>query len=109
VSYGKSLRGPAAGESVPLESATIVMGNTSPQILSEPPGLGPGGSFSLENGPEGMTLDDQIGVAEWQPTARNAGDPTVVIAVRDGQGGEARQSFSVSVNVGGAPAAPADD
>jgi hypothetical protein len=52
-------------------------------------------TFSLLNGPAGMTVDGAGGKVAWTPSA--PGDFPVVLKVSDGMGGEAFQEFSIHV------------
>lgn len=54
-------------------------------------------AFSLDTALVGMTIDPQTGLAEWLPTVE--GSYPVTIRVSDGNGGEAPQSFTVTVSV----------
>nr|WP_242054671.1 putative Ig domain-containing protein [Nostoc sp. FACHB-190] len=52
-------------------------------------------TFSLVNGPQGMTIDPNTGVVNWTPTGTQLGTYNVVFAVTDGRGGVAEQAFQV--------------
>ena len=108
-------------ESAPLESARFTIGNSPPDIHSRPPAMDPSGKFiyqveasdrdgdrglrySLEQGPEGMTIDAFSGELRWQATHRHAGEHIVELAVDDRHGGETSQTFYVEVTTG--PASP---
>jgi len=114
VPFDGQARGPS------LESSVFVVGNSPPVIVSAPPGLDASGrfhyepevededrdtsfSFSLLESPETMSIDTQTGVVDWTPTAGDAGSHAVEIQVSDAQGGRSRQSFHVTVQVGGSP------
>lgn len=61
-------------------------------------------SYTLQSAPSGMSLDAGTGVLSWIPTASQAGLNAVSIAVSDGHGGTATQSFSIlasTVSTGG--------
>jgi RHS repeat-associated protein len=54
--------------------------------------------FSLLASPQGMTIDATTGLIRWSPAAGTAGSTArVVIAVGDGQGNQATQSFDLKV------------
>ncbi len=90
--------------------------NTPPQILSSPDtaatvgqlyeydvnaldGDGDTLSYQLTASPSGMTINATNGLISWTPTVAQTGNHDVVISVTDGQGGEATQSFAVTVPV----------
>jgi len=52
-------------------------------------------TYALNVAPAGMSIDPASGLIGWAPTA--AGDVPVTVEVKDGQGGQATQSFSVQV------------
>ncbi|MEZ6061266.1 MAG: putative Ig domain-containing protein [Planctomycetaceae bacterium] len=64
-------------------------------------------TFSLVDGPAGMTVDPATGLVTWTPTAAQLATHSVTLEVSDGNGGTARQSFTLcSID----PASiPADD
>jgi len=107
------------------KSGEIAIGNAPPQIVSTPPRLGPGGLFryavrasdgdrddrleySLRNAPRGMHVSEADGIVTWQPDAEQAGRHEIEVVVTDGNGGEAVQSFVLSLVASSstAPAAP---
>jgi hypothetical protein len=53
-------------------------------------------TYTLESGPTGMTVDNATGRVSWTPS--DTGNVTVAIKVSDGNGGEARQEFSIKVS-----------
>ncbi len=53
--------------------------------------------WSLETGPDSMSLDPQLGTLRWTPRADQVGIHNVAIQVADGQKGQASQSFSILV------------
>jgi len=110
-------------EGVPHDSAPIHIGNSSPTIVSAPPGLDASGVFHyaleatdrdgdrnfayrLLEGPESMQLDLASGDLDWRPSASDAGRHAVKVRVEDRHGGASVQSFEISVNVEPAPASP---
>ena len=52
-------------------------------------------TYSLETGPDGMTIDASTGRINWTPNS--SGDFNVRIKISDGKGGEAFQEFTVRV------------
>jgi hypothetical protein len=112
-------------ESDPVESVRVQVGNSSPDILSDPTGLREDGAFvyqveardpdgdrnlrfSLRQAPEGMRVDPVLGEVTWHPTAKQAGRHTVEVVVEDRHGASALQRFDLDVAIAGeAPAAPA--
>jgi len=61
----------------------------------------PGGSAAgirLTTFPAGMSIDAATGLVQWTPTTSQVGPHDVVVEVSDGQGGNARQSFTVVVD-----------
>lgn len=107
------------------KSGEIVIGNVPPEIVSIPPPLGHRGSFryvvrasdrdsgdrlefALRKAPEGMRVSDSDGIVTWQPDAEQAGRHEIEVVVSDGNGGEAVQTFVLSLvaTSSEAPAAP---
>jgi hypothetical protein len=98
---------------LPARSTPIVLGNSSPQILSSPAALtnreryeyviqakdddGDTVTYGLETAPPGMTIDKVTGHVTWHVTPGLAGTHRVKIIAEDGQGGTAWQEFEVSV------------
>ncbi|HEY1227233.1 MAG TPA: Ig-like domain-containing protein, partial [Ramlibacter sp.] len=54
-------------------------------------------TFSLLTAPTGMTIDPATGVIDWAPTAAQAGEHTVTVAVTDLAGASDAQSFVLVV------------
>jgi ribosomal protein S6E (S10) len=54
-------------------------------------------TFSLLNYPAGMVIDSQDGTINWTPTNEQMGTHSIVIKVIDGNGGDTRQSFTITV------------
>lgn len=54
-------------------------------------------SFALMVGPESLSVDAITGLLSWSPTTADRGSATVVVEVRDGKGGTARQQFTLTV------------
>ena len=97
--------------------------NSAPVITSTPPGVAFDGLafrydvsaqdaeqtalvFVLESAPVGAAIDAATGRVSWVPTSSQLGSQLFTIAVRDGAGGETRQSFTVTVTAAGANSAP---
>lgn len=53
--------------------------------------------FSLTTAPSGMTIDPATGAITWTPAANQLGENAVQIAISDGRGGAAQQSFTIVV------------
>jgi hypothetical protein len=104
-----------------FELPDVEIENAAPWIVSEPVPPGADGvfryqvaaedfdrhrpfRFSLEEAPEGMTLDARSGRAEWTPEGEQSGTHRIVIAVHDSQGASATQGFELVV--GDAEASP---
>ena len=56
-------------------------------------------TYTLIEGPSGMGIDSMLGVLSWLPDESNIGNVTVTVSVDDGNGGNAQQSFIVTVLV----------
>ncbi|MEX2214855.1 MAG: putative Ig domain-containing protein [Phycisphaeraceae bacterium] len=54
-------------------------------------------TFFLLQAPDGMAIDTATGLLEWSPTNLQLGDQAVQIRVIDGRGGQATQSFTITV------------
>lgn len=100
--------------SEPQRTAMVTVGNAHPEITSTPPGLREDGEFryqvvavdpdgdkrlrySLEQGPDGMSVDDILGELVWRPRSDQKGVHVVTVVVRDSGGLETKQSFSVTM------------
>ena len=59
--------------------------------------------FSLDQGPDGMTIDPATGDLSWASPVDTGQTHTVVVHVQDGQGGEDRQTFNLAVYGNRAP------
>lgn len=104
---------PSDGESTgaSLVSAPVVVANTPPIIMSSPPHSIQGNSyiysvvandpdgdaisFSLENAPEGMTIDSKNGALNWQLSPEQKGEYTFTVIAEDADGAKAIQSITV--------------
>jgi hypothetical protein len=54
-------------------------------------------TFALKSGPKDMTVDSETGYVKWVVPADFSGDQTFVLTASDGHGGEAIQSFELSI------------
>ncbi len=54
-------------------------------------------SYSLVNGPEGLTVDSKTGELLWNPVATDLGTTQVTIQVEDGHGGIDTQAYTLAV------------
>jgi hypothetical protein len=54
-------------------------------------------SYSLLNYPDGMVIDSEDGTINWTPTNAQVGMHSIVIKIVDGNGGDTRQSFTITV------------
>lgn len=97
-----------------ITSGEVEIGNTPPEIVSRPDtrfedgvlrydvdATDPDGDrslrYSLQRGPEGMTIDRFDGVVSWSPGSGQAGKHAVSVAVEDSQGAMVVQDFEVTV------------
>ena len=101
------------GSSPPASSVPIVLGNSPPQIISNPAALttkeryeyvvqakdadGDTVTYGLETAPPGMMIDKATGQVTWPVTQGLTGTHRVRIVVEDGQGGSAWQEFEVTI------------
>jgi len=113
-----------AVDSSELKSVVVRIGNSHPEIDSDPTGNWTDQGFSyeirahdpdndvplryaLKTGPKGMRVDSVLGKVVWQPTADQAGVHPVEIAVSDAAGATSVQSFEITVKAEEAAAPPA--
>lgn len=98
---------------LPTRSAPIVLGNSPPQIVSNPAALtdreryeymvqakdvdGDIVTYGLETAPPGMMIDKVTGQVTWHVTQGLAGTHRVKVMADDGQGGTAWQEFEISI------------
>jgi len=54
-------------------------------------------SFSLTQGPTGMTINTTSGILSWKPTITDIGSYTFTIAVSDGKGGSDSRQFTLQI------------
>jgi hypothetical protein len=115
-------------ESGLVASPEARVGNTPPEILSQPPSVDSDGVFRyaleaqdpdgdrnlryrLLQGPEGLTVDPILGEVLWKPDRSQVGRHEIEVAVEDSHGAGAAQRFYVTVREvlgeGETPAAPA--
>ncbi len=93
-------------------SVSVELANRPPRITSTPPvsaqtgepffyaatGSDPDGDtlrWSLTQGPPGLAIDAATGLVRWLPATNQVGTFVVTLAVNDGRGGTASQSFSL--------------
>lgn len=108
-------------DSRPVESQDVVVGSAHPEIVSSPPQMSDDGLFRYEveakdpdgdrnlryrlaEAPEGMRIDEVLGLVEWRPREDQVGVHPVSVVVADSTHLETTQSFEVTV--GAAEAAP---
>jgi hypothetical protein len=102
-------------ESTPFESQYLELGNSAPAIVSLPSaGMGADGvyhygveasdpdgdrnlRYKLAKAPEGARVDPLVGEITWKPSREQAGVHPIEVIVSDGRGGEAKQTFEVTV------------
>jgi hypothetical protein len=102
-------------ESTPVESRYLELGNSAPTIVSQPSsGMGADGvyhygveasdpdgdrnlRYRLAKAPQGASVDPLLGEISWKPSLAQAGIHPLEVVVTDGRGGEAKQSFEVTV------------
>jgi hypothetical protein len=101
-------------EGEPFEVPEVEIANAAPRIVSEPGATDPDGvfryrvaaedidedlplRFRLEQGPEGMTVDEQTGLVEWSPAGEQSGRHAIEIVVQDSRGASGTQSFELVV------------
>lgn len=111
-------------ESERVASPLVEIGNTPPQITSEPEAAREDGSFfyqvqardpdndrglifGLTEAPEGMTISRTDGELAWLPREDQLGDHRVVIVVDDRHGGKTSQIFEISIGEESPPPGPA--
>lgn len=96
-----------------LRSDPVILGNSAPKIVSNPPALGTSDhyeyavkavdldgdrlSYQLEMAPPGMTISEESGRVKWQIPADQHGIFHVKVVVKDGQGGIAFQEFDFTL------------
>jgi len=102
-------------DSESVSTPSQLVNNTAPAITSQPPaGMGKDGvyryaveasdpdgdralRFHLVTGPDGTRVDPLLGEITWTPTFQQTGTHPIEVAVTDGQGGETKQRFEVTV------------
>jgi len=93
---------------------SFIIPNSPPAFTSSPPGtFNPEGyhyqvtardpdddplTFSLEEAPEGMTIDSRTGIVTWPRAALTIGRHKVAISVTDTDGASARQEFILTLS-----------
>jgi len=100
-------------EGKPYESASLIVPNAAPQILSQPPGefatfeylyqveaLDPDGDklvYQLEETPDGMTINSSTGLINWPLAGVIHGEYTVRIVVKDSSDTETVQEYTMTL------------
>lgn len=97
-----------------LESVTVTVGNSHPEITSvpevtwsdgefhyavearDPDGDGPL-RYALRSGPDGMVVDPVLGEVSWKPAPDQTGVHPIEVAVTDSHGAASVQIFEVTV------------
>lgn len=87
---------PPRFESAPPASAVVDAEYSYPALASDPDGDAVG--YELASGPAGMTVDPAAGILLWTPGLDDLGNHDVVLAARDGVGGEAVQRWTITVS-----------
>jgi len=101
----------SAGSS--LRSDPVILGNSAPKIVSNPPALGTSDhyeyavravdldgdrlTYQLTTAPPGMTISEESGRINWQIPADQHGIFHVKVVAKDGQGGIAYQEFDLTL------------
>ncbi len=108
-------------DSRPLESEDVVVGSAHPEFVSNPPGVTDQGVFRyaveardpdgdrnlryrLSTAPEGMKIDEVLGLIEWRPGDEQIGVHPVSVVVSDTSKLETTQSFEITVSAAALPA-----
>jgi hypothetical protein len=110
----------SAGSS--LRSDPVILGNSAPKIVSNPPAPGPSDhyeyavkavdldgdrlTYQLTTAPPGMTISEESGRINWQFPSDQQGIVHVKVVAKDGQGGIAYQEFDLTFTAP-VPAKPA--
>ena len=100
------------------ESYETYIPNSAPQITSQPPQVITSldyryqvvatdlddtvFKFQLEEAPQGMTIDEETGLIQWDLVEAAPGDHTIAIVVTDPDGAEAAQEYSLTLSPFGA-------
>ena len=101
-------------ESERIAAEPVEIGNTPPEIVSQPAAAREDGSFfyqvrardpdndrgllfSLDEAPDGMTISRTDGEVAWQPREDQLGEYRVAIVVDDRHGGKTSQLFTISI------------
>lgn len=89
---------PPSITSEPVET-TRVWAKYTYDVEARDPDPGDSLLYSLEGGPEGMTIDEETGLIEWMPTSAQAGKYDLTVKVLDGYKIRAwdTQSFTLTV------------
>jgi RHS repeat-associated protein len=86
---------PPVFTSVPVVSANVNTAYAYQATATDPDGDAL--TFSVVNGPQGLTVNATSGLVGWTPTAAQLGTFPVTLRVSDGQGGTATQAYSIRV------------
>ncbi|MFN0054155.1 MAG: putative Ig domain-containing protein [Planctomycetales bacterium] len=89
--------GPPTITSTASDEATAGLPFEYRAVATDPDGDLP--TYFLTQAPAGMAIDRLTGLITWTPTPSQIGSQTATIRVRDGRGGEATQTFTLSVFV----------
>ncbi len=61
-------------------------------------------TYTLKEGPNGMTIDSKSGVITWEVKPENKGEHNIVVSVSDGHGGETIVPFTARISFAPPPA-----
>ncbi len=61
-------------------------------------------TYTLREGPKGMTIDSKSGVIRWEVKPENKGEHNIVVSVSDGHGGETIVPFTARISFTPPPA-----
>ena len=81
--------------SVPVDDGRVGAAYSYPATASDPDGDAL--TFSVLSGPKGLTIDPSSGSVTWTPSADQTGNDSVTLQVDDGNGGTAKQTFTIDV------------
>ena len=76
---------------------TATVGQAYGYLVTATDGDGDALTYALTAAPPGMTIGAATGLVTWTPAAGQAGAQAVTVAVSDGRGGTATQSFTITV------------
>jgi RHS repeat-associated protein len=81
-------------------TSPVVDGNVATPYVYQARATDPDGdplTFSVVNGPAGLTINPNSGLVQWSPTAAQVGTDSVMLQVADGRGGTAVQAYAIDV------------